>query len=411
MKSANGEPRDQDPRDQDPRDQHPKDQHLKDQHLRDQQGAPVECTDLLAAYLQAEEESQSEGLVARLITDYASPTIRSMVRVKLGFRGNRSIAGYTAQEAEELCSEAVLNVLRWLRKLKSNDEAQEVRNFQGLVAVIAYRVCSEYMRQVDPDRASLVKKIRYHLTSNPAFEVWQNDDKEWICGFAKWRSDAETGSAAGSIEVAGSIGRDRAASNNNAERGDAFGSFRQELSPQAEAGIKGVPDLLTAVFDWARAPMLLHELMDIAVRWWRTKEGRATAGPEPGFESRPLECVADPGTDIAGRLEGRQHLRLAWDEIMKLPERQRAALLLNLRDPGGDGAIALFPFLGIVSFEEIARALSMSPDDLIDIWDSLPLSDMDIAARLGATRQNVVNLRRSARERLQRRLRGLGAGS
>ena len=396
MKSANWEPRDQHPRDQHPRDQH---------------GAPVECSDLLAAYLQAEEESQSEGLVARLITEFASPTIRSMVRVKLGFRGNRSIAGYTAQEAEELCSEAVLQVLRWLKALKSSQEPREVKSFPGLVAVIAYRACSGYMRQVDPDRASLVKKTRYHLTSNPDFEVWQNDNSEWLCGFAKWRSAAETGSAAGRVEVAGSIERDRAASNNDADRGDGFGSFRQALSPRAEAEIKGIPDLLTAVFDWARAPMLLDQLIDIAVRWWRTKEGRATAGPEPGFESRPLECVADPGADIAGRLEGRQHLRLAWDEIMKLPERQRAALLLNLRDPGGDGAIALFPFLGIVSFEEIARALSMSPEDLIDIWDSLPLSDMDIAARLGATRQNVVNLRRSARERLQRRLRGLGAGS
>jgi DNA-directed RNA polymerase specialized sigma24 family protein len=380
MKSANGEPPDRD-------------------------GPVVECSNLLAAYLEASDEGQAEGFVASLIDEFASPTIRRLVRVKLGFRGNRSITGYTAQEAEELCSEAIFQVLKWLKELKSSHEPREVRSFLGLVAVIAYRACSGYMRQVDPDRASLVKKVRYHLTSNPDFDIWQNDDKEWICGFANWRVDPETGSAPGNVE------RNRPVSSNSADPAEALASFRQAVSPQTEAGIKGVPDLLAAIFDWARAPMPLDELIDIAARWWRTREPLPATATHSGAQSRPPEYIPDPGADISVQLEGRQHLKLAWDEIVKLPDRQRLALLLNLRDPAGEGAIALFPFLGIVSFEEIAAALSMSPEDLIDLWDSLPLSDEQIAARLGATRQNVINLRRSARERLQRRLRVLGAGS
>jgi hypothetical protein len=38
------------------------------------------------------------------------------------------------------------------------------------------------------------------------------------------------------------------------------------------------------------------------------------------------------------------------------------------------------------------------------LWKELPLDDLTIAGRLGATRQQVINLRKSARARLVRRL-------
>jgi hypothetical protein len=37
------------------------------------------------------------------------------------------------------------------------------------------------------------------------------------------------------------------------------------------------------------------------------------------------------------------------------------------------------------------------------LWDQLPLDDLSIAARLGVTRQQVINLRKAARARLARR--------
>jgi hypothetical protein len=42
--------------------------------------------------------------------------------------------------------------------------------------------------------------------------------------------------------------------------------------------------------------------------------------------------------------------------------------------------------------------------DLDELWDELPLDDLKIAARLGMTRQQVINLRKSARARLARRM-------
>jgi hypothetical protein len=91
--------------------------------------------------------------------------------------------------------------------------------------------------------------------------------------------------------------------------------------------------------------------------------------------------------------------------MVLLPVRQRVALLLNLRDDRGGSALAILPLLNIASIREIADVLEMAAEDLAALWNELPLEDAAIARRIGATRQQVSNLRKCARERLLRRLR------
>ena len=44
----------------------------------------------------------------------------------------------------------------------------------------------------------------------------------------------------------------------------------------------------------------------------------------------------------------------------------------------------------------------MSVDELTRVWNGLPLDDLKIAARLGLNRQRVIDLRRTARQRLNK---------
>jgi hypothetical protein len=83
---------------------------------------------------------------------------------------------------------------------------------------------------------------------------------------------------------------------------------------------------------------------------------------------------------------------------------QRSALLLNLRDGDGRNALLLLILVNAAPFDEIAAALEMTTEALTAIWNDLPIDDLTIAEMLGATRQQVMNLRKSARERLTRRL-------
>jgi len=52
----------------------------------------------------------------------------------------------------------------------------------------------------------------------------------------------------------------------------------------------------------------------------------------------------------------------------------------------------------------MAKALEMPVEQLAALWRDLPLDDRALAVRLNATRQQVINLRASARRRLARRM-------
>ena len=110
--------------------------------------------------------------------------------------------------------------------------------------------------------------------------------------------------------------------------------------------------------------------------------------------------------DVARQTESRIFLQRLWEEVRQLPLSQRAALLLNLRDQQGRGCLALFPALGIATFRQMAEALEMSAEKLAELCNGLPLEDAKIAELLQLTRRQVINARKSARQRLTRRLKG-----
>src|SRR5262249_52538998 len=87
-----------------------------------------------------------------------------------------------------------------------------------------------------------------------------------------------------------------------------------------------------------------------------------------------------------------------------LPVRQRLALLLNLRDATGAGLLWLMPVAGIATIRQIARALEIPDAEFARLWRDMPLDDATIGARLGCSRQQVINLRMSARKRLANRM-------
>ncbi len=114
--------------------------------------------------------------------------------------------------------------------------------------------------------------------------------------------------------------------------------------------------------------------------------------------------LPDRRASVVDELLGREYLRRLWDEVCQLPVRQRVALLLNLRDEQGRGVAVLLPLTGTASIRAIAEALEIPVAELADLWSTLPHDDARIADRLGVTRQQVINLRKSARDRLVRRL-------
>lgn len=59
-----------------------------------------------------------------------------------------------------------------------------------------------------------------------------------------------------------------------------------------------------------------------------------------------------------------------------------------------------FELRGVASLRQLAALLSFSPEQFAAIWPELPQDDATIAQRLQLQRQQVINLRRVARDRL-----------
>jgi hypothetical protein len=160
-------------------------------------------------------------------------------------------------------------------------------------------------------------------------------------------------------------------------------------------------ELLTMIFSRAGGPLELNHLV-------------AVVAEVKGIKDRPLESydqdralsetLSNPVFDVDAGLEQRLHLVRLWTEVCSLPALQRAALLLNLRDANSDSVIAFLPYLGIASKSEIAEQVGLPEDRFAELWNDLPLEDSAIALLLGITRQQVINLRKTARERLARRM-------
>ncbi|HLK69582.1 MAG TPA: hypothetical protein VKU19_39400 [Bryobacteraceae bacterium] len=327
---------------------------------------------LLRQYAACSDPEASEALLATLVVEHAQPGIQRIVRYKLAFQGARE-----AQDIEDVSSEVLVELLARLRAMKEGVAGETIGAFSGYTAVAAYHACNEYLRRKYPNRHRLKTRLRYLLNTEKRFAIWEDPSAGWICGLRAWQS-----------------GRPMASSE------DVVNRWREKLADLPHGRSSLAPaELLAKIFERFRGPVEFDELVSIVGQIWGVDD--PPVAPEKA--ARDLEAVeVDPAT----RLELKQWMTELWSQISELPQGQRAALLLNLRCGAESSAVALLPLTGVASIREIAKVLGLVPEEFAKIWNQLPLDDLAIASRLGVSRQQVINLRKSARERLTRRMGG-----
>jgi hypothetical protein len=177
---------------------------------------------------------------------------------------------------------------------------------------------------------------------------------------------------------------------------------RTDLEPRwvSEVALPPRPDeagAIAAIFAFTGAPLRLYDLVEGVALLLNVCDQTSSASE--------IDIPADT-LPMEERIGHRETLVRLWGEIAELPCPQRCALLLNLRDDGGGCALTSLPATGVASIREIARVMEIAAETLAEFWKRLPLNDLEIAGILDISRQQVINLRKSARERLNRRMAG-----
>lgn len=342
--------------------------------------------DLLLPFLRASEE-ESAGLLEVLMSEHAGPLIKKIIRSKL--RISLDNAGPGSPDAEDIYGDVVLRLLVKLRDLRTDSADRSISDFRGYVAVTTYNALNEHLRLKHPRRSSLKNKLRYLLNRRSEFAAWQNTDHETLCGYATWQDQ----------------GRARAQSDRLHELHGNPRVFTESLRHKSIERLSP-QELLGAIFDWVDHPLEFDELVSAVAELWGVKDQKPQTETEAAEMGASHDQLADPNADVATEVHQRLYLQQLWAEVLRLPLRQRAALLLNLKDAKGGGVINLLPVAGIATVREIAQVLAIPAEEFAGLWKELPLDDATIAQRLSVTRQQVINLRKSARERLARRMKG-----
>lgn len=347
---------------------------------------------VLGPFLTACGDREADYELERLIWGHARPVVREIIGHgwrKSGGSINPAFESTDEHDAEDVAGEAIVRVVARVREVRAHPEWEPIRDFAAYTAVTARHAFHAHLRRKNPARCSLKSRVRYALNQAPGLAIWPSGDG-WACGLAKWIGDAPCHS-----ERLAEIQR----------RPEAFLDLAQA---GRDASAADLTEIVGAVLQDLDAPVDFEALVATLseVTGIRSLVVAATCD-ETGEDL--CERVADTTVDVHTEVSDRIYLERLWREIRELPANQRAALLLNLRDADGRGVIALFPIRGIAPMSEIAEALGLPLERLVEMWDELPLDDCAIAAILGVTRQQVINLRKCARERLSRRMRDMEA--
>jgi hypothetical protein len=320
--------------------------------------------DLLATYLAESNDPAAERILHILIGEIAAPYVLMVV--------SSNLRGPQQTNSADASQEVLLDLTSRLRRLREEPARRQtgdeplIRNFRAYMASAARRAAGYVLRRSNPERYRLRNRIRYSLKTGDKFTLTEDDLGRRIAGLRRFLASASV------------VAEDW---------------LRSQPVPAGAASMP-LPALIDAVLTALNAPVLLDHLTDYL--------GAASGGfaRQAEFES----AAAVPVSNLADQMDQRAWLAHLWTEIVELPRNQRMALLLNLRDHLGDSALRFLPATGIASIRQLAVTLEMQPEALAALWRQLPIDDLHIAGLLSLTRQQVVNLRKSARDRLLRRM-------
>lgn len=334
----------------------------------------------LRPFLDATSDADAKSALDRLLAGPLAIVIVETVRRELSgsFKG--------AEYVEDVAADARLRLIRkltWLRASdrESGDDAA-IANIAGYATVTAGRACYAFLRRQFPERTRFRNRVRYVLSRHPMIAFDAGPDGVWRASTrATVRAVPASGATVSFLE-------------------DPTGWLHRARIDSSQP----LPALVSSALERLERPIEFDRLVNALAAALGVVEAAISRATDRRGDAARDEPV-DPAPAIADVLEQRESLEETWREIAELPPRQRAALLLNLRSPDGGAVLQMLPATGVVSAASIAAALEISADDLAELWQRLPLDDLSIARQLGLTRQQVINLRKSARARLARRLR------
>jgi DNA-directed RNA polymerase specialized sigma24 family protein len=348
---------------------------------------------------------------------HAAETVRSVLRRKSGMSLRDDDPRPANLEALELCHDVIARL--WEREVDAGADAPA--DATAFAATVAHNAWSDHLRRKYPRRTSLKNRLRYFLSHQPKYRVWDSAGDS-VAGLHAWHV---TGRAPADPA------RLRAWTGTDGQRAAGLARASVPRKPMEACGADDWDRLLGALFEQAQAPLVLDDLVRVVALLLDLQEDRveSLSGSDEDGDLDPADTET-PGPER--RAEIRAMLRQLWGAVRALRSDYRLAYLLNIPGAGKTrGDIEVFALHGIASIEEIAAAIGLDAaqyqrlfaqlplndcdrmaaaacsdglEHFALLWRQLPLPDAAIGALLGLEQQQVINRRMLALRELARLL-------
>jgi RNA polymerase sigma factor (sigma-70 family) len=262
---------------------------------------------------------------------------------------------------------------------------QAIKNFRQYVLRVATNACHDYLRAKSPTRNRLKNNLRDTLGRHPNFALWKAGDGETLCGFTAWLNRSKSPESF-----------KRLASLDAKPKEFLSAKFSRE-------DVRQVPltRLAAEVFRWIDGPVDFERLVQLVALLLDVKDQPQQSLDEEGDWA---ESLTDSSFRCESRLEMRELLQLLWAAVRRLPPKQRDSFCLSFADDGGDDLFTLLMDAGITTMPEIAEAFGRPLQELILLWQQMPMDNALVAVELNATRQQVNKWRFRALRQLEKQL-------
>jgi RNA polymerase sigma factor (sigma-70 family) len=325
---------------------------------------------VLVPYLTAEDARERQQHLDEIVMLRAAPLIRQVLRRRLGFYVNAQGINEKNQDAEDLYQEAMTRVVQVLTQLQASPTSIDIENFERYVSRVASNICMDFLREKSPARTRLKDSLRDLFRRQGNLVSWEYDG-EILCGFAEWRN---TGKSTFSDQDSGDV----------ETRLETFQSAR---FPDEDVRLAPLPQILAELFDWIGGPVQIDVMVRMVAYLLDLKEQHMDSLDD---QARRSETYF-PAHIQTGEthVQANELLARLWQAVTQLPPEQRDAFAFGFEDQAGQDFFTVLLGAGIVTWNELAKGMARSVEDIARLRLSMPMDGVTAADELGVSRQNV----------------------
>jgi RNA polymerase sigma factor (sigma-70 family) len=341
---------------------------------------------VLAPYLNAQDERERQQQLDELLTLRAAPLIRNVLRRRLGFYVSAQGVNENNQDAEDLYQEAMTRVVQELNQLLSSS-GFEIGNFELYVSRLAANLCLDFLRAKSPARTRLKYRLRDLLKRHRDFASWEYEG-EILCGSASWRN----------------TGKSTFSDQSYQDLETKLDAFKSLYFGDEDIRLASLSQIVAELFDWILGPVEIDALVRMIAYLLDIKDQQIESLDDPSLLGWDLYFTAVQSSD--SHVEANELLARLWQAVIKLPAEQRDSFVFGFEDQAGQDLFTILLAAEIVSWDELARGMGRSLEEVVRLRLRMPMDSAGVADELGASRENVHKWRFRAIRRLKTELRG-----